>query len=548
MQTERVDRLRDMSWTIQTEAPPAPIPPAMSPLKPPAPGVDGRYGDDRRHREVDWVWCGVIPRGKLTLLTGESAIGKTVLMLELAAALTRGHHAMHDSPSGRPEDVVYVTGEDDVHDTLCPRLEAAGADLSRVHLVTGVRRTDQGVSELESVSAQAARHQQIATPMGEPEQHRSARFQLDQDLSLIEAEVQRLRQQGQTVPLVVIDSLRYCTGFDVRRSRTSAEETVAELASLAKRWNLAIVVVSADSLTANRRLKPWNTALAETARTVWTITRDPEEAKRRLLLPVKSYLSATPPGWAFAIKDQGLAWEWQPLSINAADFAATAKVSPRNRSRALIAERESAWALNWLAQQLDAGPVCIDTLRKDARDCNVTASMLRQAFFQLNCQVEKEPASGSWYWHLPHPCSHASHDGSSRASRDGLTVNDRSCVEADAEDIPRVRDADIVQDAEQIRCEVPAEVASPGRGGPFSINGQVESGFVGVKFANWPRRQISSMTDEPDDEQQEDERDEETGVAVMELSRCAASGLTPERRSLLRNQRKARRKNQRRNR
>src|SRR5262249_41173688 len=43
-----------------------------------------------RPRTLKWVWEGVIPRGKLTVLAGDSGSGKSLVALDVIARLTRG--------------------------------------------------------------------------------------------------------------------------------------------------------------------------------------------------------------------------------------------------------------------------------------------------------------------------------------------------------------------------------------------------------------------------------------------------------------------------
>lgn len=83
---------------------------------------------------VQWLWEGRIPLGKVTLLDGEPGSGKSLMALDLAARVSRGQ-AMplsRSRPAG-PADVVIFNADDNLADTVRPRLEAAGADLSRIH-------------------------------------------------------------------------------------------------------------------------------------------------------------------------------------------------------------------------------------------------------------------------------------------------------------------------------------------------------------------------------------------------------------------------------
>src|SRR5438874_12671684 len=76
---------------------------------------------------VHWLWPGRIPRGKLTIVGGDPEQGKTFITLDLAARLTRATEWPDRTPAP-VGGVLVVSTEDDVADTIKPRLVAAGAD------------------------------------------------------------------------------------------------------------------------------------------------------------------------------------------------------------------------------------------------------------------------------------------------------------------------------------------------------------------------------------------------------------------------------------
>ena len=67
-----------------------------------------------------------LPKGRIVALIGEEGIGKGLYECWLIARLTTAQ---------QPVNVLMIVGEDDPEETLRPRLEAAGADLTRVHLM-----------------------------------------------------------------------------------------------------------------------------------------------------------------------------------------------------------------------------------------------------------------------------------------------------------------------------------------------------------------------------------------------------------------------------
>jgi len=80
---------------------------------------------------ISWVWDGWLAIGKLQILAGMAGTGKTTLALSIAAQVTRGGVWADGSRCERGNVIVW-SGEDDIKDTLLPRLIAMDADLSRV--------------------------------------------------------------------------------------------------------------------------------------------------------------------------------------------------------------------------------------------------------------------------------------------------------------------------------------------------------------------------------------------------------------------------------
>src|SRR5262249_50795304 len=98
---------------------------------------------DIKPQEVAWLWPNRIPLGRLTIFAGRPGDGKSFLTMELAARVTTGR----DFPDGTPcprGSVIVASAEDDPADTIRPRLDAAGADVERVFLLSGVMSAPAG--------------------------------------------------------------------------------------------------------------------------------------------------------------------------------------------------------------------------------------------------------------------------------------------------------------------------------------------------------------------------------------------------------------------
>ena len=83
-------------------------------------------------KTVDWLWYPYIPYGKITILQGDPGEGKSTMMMQLAALITNGKAMPDGSGDKIPGNVIYQAAEDGIEDTIKPRLEAAGADCSRI--------------------------------------------------------------------------------------------------------------------------------------------------------------------------------------------------------------------------------------------------------------------------------------------------------------------------------------------------------------------------------------------------------------------------------
>ena len=127
--------------------PPAPLTkrPATRPELPP----DDRHGNlitvsDVPAERVEWLWPKRIPLAKLTVLDGDPGLGKSTLTLDLTARVTT-RSPMPDGTRSLlcARAVIIVSAEDGIADTMRPRLEAAGADLERVHVLDSVTFADE---------------------------------------------------------------------------------------------------------------------------------------------------------------------------------------------------------------------------------------------------------------------------------------------------------------------------------------------------------------------------------------------------------------------
>ena len=100
-------------------------------------GVDLIRATDIRPQGIDWIWREHLASGKLHLIAGMAGTGKTTIALSLAATLTTAGTWPDDTQCRWSKNVLIWSGEDDIDDTLLPRLLANGANTDRIFFISG---------------------------------------------------------------------------------------------------------------------------------------------------------------------------------------------------------------------------------------------------------------------------------------------------------------------------------------------------------------------------------------------------------------------------
>jgi hypothetical protein len=316
---------------------------------------------------LEWLWPGRIPLGKLTLLAGDPGLGKSFVTLDIAARVSTGE-AWPDMPLLRqtPGGVILLNCEDDLADTIAPRLDKAGADDTRIIAIEGVQM------------------------MG-----RRRHFSLEADLPRLE----EVLVENADTRLIVIDPVSGYLGNVDSHKNSEVRGLLAPLAELAGRHRVAVVTVTHLSKSGGPKAiyrAMGSLAFAAAARAVWAITKDPDDPQRRLLLPAKLNLARDPDGLAYRIEDARVCWEYQPVRMHADDaFAAEAASEARGSNRG--SERQEATA--WLGERLADGPALTSQVVADAKEHGFSERTLRRAFKAMGGCSKKE-ADGQWHWSL----------------------------------------------------------------------------------------------------------------------------------------------------
>ena len=341
---------------------------------------------------IRWLWPERMAIGKLTLLAGDPGLGKSFVTLDLAARVSRGDgwpdcQAVTSEPGG----VVLLSAEDDLADTIRPRLDAAGADVKRIVAFTSVKRFDADSGE-----------------------HTEHPFNLAEDLAVLEQAIAK-------VPgcrLVVIDPISAYLGGTDSHKNAEIRGLLAPLSEIAGRHGVAVVAVThlrkGEGPAIYRAMG--SLAFVVAARAAFCAVYDQEDPSRlrRLVLPIKNNLGNDRTGLAYKLMTvadgmmPSVAWEPAPVELSI-DEALHHGADDGEAS-----ERREAG--DWLRQLLAEGPVEAKAVYTQGGQNGFSRATLRRAKVDLRILSYKEGFSGdtSWLWRLPETTLKTAEDEDSR--------------------------------------------------------------------------------------------------------------------------------------
>jgi AAA domain-containing protein len=331
-------------------------------------------------RPVRFLWRPFLPLGKVTVLAGAPGQGKSQLTAYMAAAATRA--GFFHSDIEEPGDAILMTAEDDLGDTVVPRLQAANADLSRVQFVN-MRRTMPGGITSDGL------------------------IRLPGDLATLQ-----LRLNAGGVRLVVLDPVASFVG---REHSTYVNQDVRDVldpvVTLAAYYGVAIVLVMHLNKSES---KTWATKIGEShafqavARTVLALAPDPDdedgaEGTDKILAATKLNVMHTGRGYAARLKVE-------PATVYAADMTpietSTIKVVGTSSIAAddLLADQTERGArrdaLDFLVDVLAQGPMEAKPLQAAAKSAGVSWRTV-QRYYREVCKPAKPAMSrGPWVYEL----------------------------------------------------------------------------------------------------------------------------------------------------
>ena len=351
---------------------------------------------DVKAERVEWLWPGWLPVGKLVVVEGDPGEGKSTLTLDLAARLSRGSPLPDGAEGGEPADVVLLSAEDGIADTIRPRLDAAGADVARIHVFAEVH-DESGLRPPE----------------------------LPADVPRLEGIVRERYAR-----LVVVDPLAAFLASQVDSHRDQDVRRVLHvLAALADRTGCTVLVLRHLNKSGGAKAMyrgGGSIGIIGAARLGLLVAPDPEDDSRHVLAVIKSNLAAKPDALAYRLVPDTLhgvarlSWEGA-AAYTADDLLCTRSDDERS------AEGE---AESFLRDELSGGPKPARDVKKAARDAGIAERTLDRAKQRAGVVAKREGGladRGRWMWALAKSANVSEEAGASEPgalSRNGLSKPD----------------------------------------------------------------------------------------------------------------------------
>lgn len=306
---------------------------------------------DIQPEEVQWLWYPYIPLGKLTVIQGDPGEGKTTFVLAMIAALTKGEALPEREPLD-PVNILYQTAEDGLADTIRPRLDALGADCSRVLVIDESKR----------------------------------------ELSLSDERIrQAMEETG--AKLLVLDPLQAYLGAEVDMHRANEVRPILKrLGAVAEQMGCAVILIR--HLNKMQGQKSGHRGMGSVdfqaaARSVLLVGRTKEDPQLRIVVPDKSSLAPEGESIAFALDpEQGFQWKGY-CAYNAEELLGGS--TKQVQTKTMQAEET-------LRNLLDKPAPAEEILRR------ITAAGISERTLMTakkNLGVLSEKRGAQWFWRLP---------------------------------------------------------------------------------------------------------------------------------------------------
>ena len=302
-------------------------------------------------QEVAWLWFPFIPYGKLTIVQGDPGDGKTTLVLNIAAKLSKGEGLDSKMKLTEPLNVIYQSAEDGLADTVKPRLETAGANCENISVI------DESIKSLSMIDER------------------------------LEEAVIRTKAK-----LLILDPIQAYLGGGMDMNRANeARDMTKRLSLLAEKYKCAILLIGHMNKAGGNKAAHRGMGSIDffaIARSVLLGGRIEGEPDLRAVVQIKNNLAAFGHSKAFRLTETGFEWIGDyEITADEVLGGIAPKVNKMEQAKKMLRELAETSTSVQSSEIFDM-----------AEDLNISKRTLENAKKELGIKARR--IGNSWYWDL----------------------------------------------------------------------------------------------------------------------------------------------------
>ena len=308
-------------------------------------------------QEIEWLWYPFIPYGKLTIIQGDPGDGKTTMVLNLAAKLSKGEALDENMKVTEPVNVIYQTAEDGLADTVKPRLELAGADCERIIVID----------------------------------------ESDKSLSMVDERLEEaIVRTG--ARLLILDPIQAYLGGGMDMNRANeARDMTKKLGALAEKTKCAIILIGHMNKASGNKAAYRGMGSIDffaVARSVLLVGRVEGESNTRAVVQIKNNLAAFGHPKAFALSEDGFKWLGDyEITVDEVLGGIAPKANKMELAKQMLrelAETQSAVLSNEIFDRADELGISKRTLENAKKELGIRARKINNAWYWELDKVKQE--------------------------------------------------------------------------------------------------------------------------------------------------------------